>query len=755
MSDYDFKTLNDKEFEILCSDLLGTHLGFRIERFKPGKDSGVDGRFFAVDGTEVILQCKHWANTPTPHLIRALKDKEKEKIGKLKPSRYILAVSNKLSRADKQAIAVSLSPYLLAEDDIFGCEDLNDILKKHTEIERNHYKLWMTTTKVLLNLLNNAIIGRSQDELNSIQERFLRYVKTSSHKIALEKLDKLHAIIITGEPGIGKTTLAGQICLDYAAQGYEFIKMSDDIAEAEAICDQDSKQIYFFDDFLGRNYLEALNGHEGSKITHFIRRISTSKNKRFVLTSRSTILSQGKFLIDLFKHNKTERNEFEMSIRKLSNLDKAQILYNHVWFSELEREYINIIHENENYLEIVKHNNFNPRLISYITDPDRLKDISSENYWKFISKSLDNPSDIWAHPFDAQQDDFTRAIIILVVMNGRRINESKLADSYCDFIAAPENSTMKGRRDFYSNMELLTGSFLNRFVDRKGDVEFDLFNPSIGDFIIQRYSKDKSVLRLAFTSLRTVDSITAFFGLFREMKVRDTVSQDIVYSVLKTASNKEYDGYSLIYLIALSRSTLRKWGNISRFLPTLKNICNHIQSNLPRLAVSENLLTLFCWAIVNDAMSQAEVIDYLKDNFHNITQDGEISTCWELIETLNLDDETRDVFCELFREALHETILDGLSDFVDITEAFGPCEYGEYSEASRRLAEIISDKIKDLGLPEEFIDVSELTREYDIRTEMDSYFRDSYEPSDAIREIDRQIEAKSADDPIHDLFHRS
>jgi hypothetical protein len=173
------------------------------------------------------------------------------------------------------------------------------------------------------------------------------------------------------------------------------------------------------------------------------------------------------------------------------------------------------------------------------------------------------------------------------------------------------------------------------------------------------------------------------------------------------------------------------------------------------LAVSENLLTLFCWAIVNDAMSQAEVIDYLKDNFHNITQDGEISTCWELIETLNLDDETRDVFCELFREALHETILDGLSDFVDITEAFGPCEYGEYSEASRRLAEIISDKIKDLGLPEEFIDVSELTREYDIRTEMDSYFRDSYEPSDAIREIDRQIEAKSADDPIHDLFHRS
>jgi hypothetical protein len=44
MSDYDFQTLNDKEFEILCVDLLWAHLEKRFERFKPGKDAGVDGR---------------------------------------------------------------------------------------------------------------------------------------------------------------------------------------------------------------------------------------------------------------------------------------------------------------------------------------------------------------------------------------------------------------------------------------------------------------------------------------------------------------------------------------------------------------------------------------------------------------------------------------------------------------------------------------------------------------------------------------
>ncbi len=55
MADYDFKSLNDKEFEILCADLLGEVEGCRFERFKAGKDAGIDGRYFTDQGKEVIL----------------------------------------------------------------------------------------------------------------------------------------------------------------------------------------------------------------------------------------------------------------------------------------------------------------------------------------------------------------------------------------------------------------------------------------------------------------------------------------------------------------------------------------------------------------------------------------------------------------------------------------------------------------------------------------------------------------------------
>ncbi|WP_376746725.1 restriction endonuclease [Stutzerimonas nitrititolerans] len=65
MHEYDFKSLNDKEFEILSTDILSSILGQRIERFKPGRDSGVDGRFFNTANDEIVIQCKHWTNTPT------------------------------------------------------------------------------------------------------------------------------------------------------------------------------------------------------------------------------------------------------------------------------------------------------------------------------------------------------------------------------------------------------------------------------------------------------------------------------------------------------------------------------------------------------------------------------------------------------------------------------------------------------------------------------------------------------------------
>ena len=141
MSEYNFSKLNDKEFESLSIDLISILEGARIERFKQGKDSGVDGRFFSPSGSEVVIQCKHWLKSGLPALMRELKSSEADKVRKLKPVKYIFITSLELSRHNKKTIKNIFSPYIKSESDIFGNEDLNDLLSKHKEIEEKHYKL--------------------------------------------------------------------------------------------------------------------------------------------------------------------------------------------------------------------------------------------------------------------------------------------------------------------------------------------------------------------------------------------------------------------------------------------------------------------------------------------------------------------------------------------------------------------------------------------------------------------------------------
>ena len=425
MTDYDFKTLDDKEFEILCADLLGDALGRRFERFKRGRDGGIDGRYFASNGKEVVLQCKHFANTPIEQLIRKLANEELPKLQRLNPERYIVAVSNKLSPADKRAIGKAVAPYVRSLDDIFGNEDLNDLLSKRPNIERRHYKLWICSSNVLVHLLNKPIFDRSAFSVDEILASAKRYVLTASHDQAQKKLEALRVIIIAGEPGIGKTTLAQQLALHYISEGFQFVALAQEIREAEAVFSPDEKQIFYFDDFLGRNYLQALSGHEGNHIVQFIRRVNRDRNKRFILTSRSTILNQGKGLIDTFRNQNIDKNEFELRVTELKEIDKARILYSHIWHSSLQPEFVEQLYREKRYRKVVAHKSFNPRLISFITDSERVESRSAEQYWTYICETLDNPADVWENPFDAQQDDFGRAIVILVTLNG-----SKRLDKY-------------------------------------------------------------------------------------------------------------------------------------------------------------------------------------------------------------------------------------------------------------------------------------------------------------------------------------
>ena len=168
MTSYELSRLNDKEFEALAVKIVEVLIGKKVERFKEGKDQGVDGRFFTVGNVEGIVQAKHWERSGISKLLTQLQKTEVPKVEKLKPSRYILVTSVPLSRANKQTIHRLFAPYLLSETDVLGHEDIQDFLRDHREVAKAFYKLWLASSAVLGQIFNAAVIGRSAFKLEDV-----------------------------------------------------------------------------------------------------------------------------------------------------------------------------------------------------------------------------------------------------------------------------------------------------------------------------------------------------------------------------------------------------------------------------------------------------------------------------------------------------------------------------------------------------------------------------------------------------------
>jgi len=531
MNDYDFSTLNDKEFENISIDLISNDKEKRFERFKAGKDGGIDGRFYHTNGSQEIIQCKHYLGTGFNGLISSLKKKndkgvnEIAKVKKLQPLKYIFVTSLPLSALNKTTIKELFTPYIKSDNDIYGQEDLNDILSKNHSIEEKYYKLWISSTTVLNRIMNNAIKSRSEALVEDIQEKSKYYVITDNHNKAIQILEKSNVIIIAGEPGIGKTTLAKHMAIFYIEKDFECYDIENSINEAEDIFEKDKKQIFYFDDFLGSNYLEALENKKDSHIIKFIDRIKRDKTKRFILTSRTNIFNQSILLSDTFKSKNIDEDEFIISIESLKEMDKAYILYNHIWHSNLEESYIDEIYKDKRYKDIINHKNFSPRIIEFITDTIKIKkeDIQPSNYWNYLIKKLNNPQDIWQNTFDKQSNDFIRAIVTLVVFNGNKIEENILISAYNSYAKiANLKNTSYSSIEFDSVIQEAVKYFLNRTYNKiKGIFEYTLFNPSIADFILNRYSDDIKKLLNVYLSLQNVASLKELYSrkVFQKLDV--------------------------------------------------------------------------------------------------------------------------------------------------------------------------------------------------------------------------------------------
>jgi hypothetical protein len=339
---YDFMALSPLDFENLVADLLSKQDGVRYESFKAGKDSGIDLRYsISTEKTgSIIVQCKRYSPQNLSQLISSI-NKEKSNLAVLNPSRYILATTVRLSPRNKQTIIETMSPWIQSHNDIYGSDDLNHLLRIYPEVETAHFKLWISSTNVLEKIFRAHIFSQTTATIEDIQKNTIKFVVHEGLNKALELLESQHHVLIAGNPGIGKTTLARMLMCHYIKEEFEPIWLTRDIDDAWAsissIIGRDRKFILVYDDFLGRLRFDSEKFHknEDSSLFNLIDYANAHSNIRIIFTTREYILEDAKRLHGVFHERANNIIKYTLSLENYTRKEKAQILFNHLYFSVL------------------------------------------------------------------------------------------------------------------------------------------------------------------------------------------------------------------------------------------------------------------------------------------------------------------------------------------------------------------------------------------------------------------------------------
>lgn len=552
-----YDSLDSLDFERLCADIIGDITSTVLSVYARGRDLGIDASEFLCEDPEhprIIVQAKHYYHSTYSKLKTALtEDVEKLKRFASEDVSLYLMTSRRLTRSNKEELRA-----IAGEAGFFRCEvweeqDISRFLEdpSHAEILRAHYKLWITHTGVLEELYNRDVFIDCEYYLDTADQDARYFIPTKVFVNAREKLEESHAIMLVGDPGTGKTVLSEMLALGYAADGYvvRYTTSTDihNVMEALSLSREDH-ELVVLDDFLGGNLLEVRESQVGV-VCSLVHHVRNRPNKRVVLNSRVSILNEARRRDVSRRMERWLQNVPLVDTNHLTDLEKARIMIAMMRREGASADHARSLAERRItepwYRSLVRHRNFNPRIIEYACAKLNDDSVPPVRFPAYLESLLDNPSQVWESEFERLTPSDRCLLHVLYTMPRGTCNGERVRVAFERRIAR-DSSIDVAADSFSKSMRRLSDSLVRRVVERDRSVCLSAANPSINDYIAGELKHGDALCVRMIQGAEYLDQIERVADVNQSDLVRDEVLEMLASGRLLEMPTLERDPHEVV-----------------------------------------------------------------------------------------------------------------------------------------------------------------------------------------------------------------
>ena len=276
--------------------------------------------------------------------------------------------------------------------------------------------------------------------------------------------------------------------------------------------------------------------------------IEKNSNKKIIMNSRITIINEAySSSIDFANLFETyEKDNYLIDLDKMSFLEKAQILYNHLYFNNLPGEFLLEIKKNKNYRLIIEHKNYNPRIIEYVTKPKNYTDIQPSEYVNYIISKLNNPDNVWEDEFRNRLEEYDRILMnTLYSLTNDKIRIEILEKAFNKrILSITSNTTLNIFREVINR---LNNSLIKIIIDKRKRY-VSVINPSVNDFLNKKMTYNVNEQITIINNAEYIEQLVKFkqnkkqiwkFILDNSIYELDSIEESVAYWYFELLINYE------------------------------------------------------------------------------------------------------------------------------------------------------------------------------------------------------------------------